>query len=63
VLGAKGKLPPALHGTLARLHDLAALDEQGVHLDATLARDAVDEATRWVHRIEEMLSPVPEGTA
>jgi superfamily II DNA or RNA helicase len=63
VLGAKGKLPPALHGTLARLHDLAALDEQGVHLDAALARDAVDEATRWVQRIEEMLAPAPEGNA
>jgi hypothetical protein len=56
VLGAKGKLPPALHGTLARLHDLAALDDQGVHLEAGVARDALQETTRWLERIEDMLS-------
>ncbi|MCS6901507.1 MAG: SNF2-related protein [Myxococcales bacterium] len=56
VLGPKGKLPPALHGTLARLHDLAALDDQGIHLDAAQARDAMEEATQWIQRIEEMIT-------
>ena len=52
--GAGSRLPPAVHGALARLHDLGDLDEQGVKLDAQLAREAVEEAEQWVKRVAEL---------
>jgi hypothetical protein len=61
VLGPRGKLPPALHATLARLHDLATLEEQGINLDDPLAREAIDEAARWIDRIEQQLPSLDPG--
>jgi hypothetical protein len=46
-----GRLPTAAHTALARLHDLAQLDESGVAVDTALAREAVDEARGWVERL------------
>ncbi len=52
--GAGSRLPPAVHGVLARLHDLGDLEEQGVKLDLGLAREAITEAEQWVERIAEL---------
>ena len=41
----------AAHATLAMLHDLGALDAQGVAVDADLAARAVGEAEHWVERL------------
>jgi hypothetical protein len=46
-----GRLPPAAHATLARLHDLLSLDAQGVEVERELARWALDEAAAWVERL------------
>lgn len=49
------KLPPALHATLARLHDMASLEEQGILLDSSIAREAISEVGPWIARIEELV--------
>ena len=46
-----GRLPPSAPGVLARLHDLTALEEHGVEVDAVLARQVVEEASEWVKRL------------
>jgi hypothetical protein len=48
-----GRLPPAAHAALARVHDLSALEAHGVAVDADLARSGVDEASSWVERLEQ----------
>jgi hypothetical protein len=52
-----GKVPPAAHTTLARLHDLLSLDEHGVAIDQELARQAVEEAATWVERLAPNAGP------
>ena len=46
-----GRLAPAAHGVLARLHDLATLDSHGVDVDLMLAGAALGEAEEWVARL------------
>jgi superfamily II DNA or RNA helicase len=46
-----GKVPAAVPAALARLHDLSTLEQLGVAMDPTLAREAVVEAEAWVARI------------
>jgi len=54
-----GRLPPAAHGALARLHDLATLESLGIDVDPDMAADAVAEAAQWVER----LRPASEAAA
>jgi hypothetical protein len=46
-----GRLPAAAHAVLARLNDLASLEQHGVAVDEALARETVSEAEQWVARI------------
>lgn len=46
-----GRLPLAVPGALARLHDLTMLDQHGVELEWTLAKTCVEEADSWVERL------------
>ncbi|HWL85228.1 MAG TPA: DEAD/DEAH box helicase [Polyangiaceae bacterium] len=47
----RGRLPPSAHLTLAKLHDLTALEAHGVPVDESLATQAVQEASEWVQRL------------
>ncbi|MFO0659536.1 MAG: C-terminal helicase domain-containing protein [Polyangiaceae bacterium] len=47
----QGKLPPAAHSALARLHDLMSLEQHGVDVDISLARESVVETETWVNRL------------
>ncbi|WP_394825606.1 SNF2-related protein [Pendulispora albinea] len=47
----RGRLPPSAHLTLAKLHDLTALEAHGVPVDESLATQAVQEASEWVERL------------
>jgi hypothetical protein len=47
----QGRVPAAVPGVLARLHDLTLLEGYGVEVDVSLARCAVDEANEWVCRL------------
>jgi len=47
----RGRLPPSAHLTLAKLHDLTALEAHGVPVDGSLATQAVREASEWVERL------------
>jgi PHD/YefM family antitoxin component YafN of YafNO toxin-antitoxin module len=46
-----GRLPLAVPGVLARLHDLDALERFGVPVDPGLAREVLSEVLGWVARI------------
>jgi superfamily II DNA or RNA helicase len=46
-----GRLPGAAHAALARLHDLAALEQHDVDVAPALAREALEEAESWVGRL------------
>lgn len=46
-----GRVPLAVPGTLARLHDLTMLEHHGVEPDPRLARSCVEEAESWVGRL------------
>ena len=46
-----GRLPLAVPGALARLHDLTTLETHGVTMDPALAREAVAEAESWINRL------------
>jgi len=46
-----GKLPLAAPGLLARLNDLASLEQMGVEVDPALARDALAEVQEWIERL------------
>ena len=45
-----GKLPMAVPGVLARLHDLGSLERMGVAVDPGLAKEVLDEVSAWVVR-------------
>ena len=47
----RGRLSPSAHMTLAKLHDLTALEAHGVPVDDSLATQAVQEASEWVERL------------
>jgi hypothetical protein len=53
-----GRLPHGAHAALAQLHDLASLDAHGIEVDDALARASVDEAARWVERLDAAV-PAP----
>ena len=46
-----GRLPSAVPGVLARLHDLTALEAHDVEVDAKLAEEVLGEAEHWVQRL------------
>lgn len=47
-----GRLPAGAHAALAMLHDVCSLEAHGVDIDAELAVHAVEEAAKWVARLE-----------
>ncbi|HQP37657.1 MAG TPA: SNF2-related protein [Polyangiaceae bacterium] len=47
-----GSLPVAAHTTLAMLRDLTSLEDHGVELEEQMARQAVEDARKWVDRLE-----------
>lgn len=46
-----GSLPIGAHTTLATLRDLTLLEDHGVELEEQMARQAVEEARKWVERL------------
>jgi hypothetical protein len=50
-LAPQGRVPPAAHAVLARLHDLTTLSAHNMQVDAVLAGHCVTEAEQWIARI------------
>ena len=46
-----GRLPLAVHASLAKLHDLSTLSVHGIDVDSATARDAVTESAGWIERL------------
>jgi hypothetical protein len=46
-----GRIPLAVPGVLARIHDLASLERMGIDVDPGLAEGALDEVRDWIGRL------------